>query len=248
MIYAQRNYLVVGGSGHLGQALCRHLLDGGGRVFATALRNAERLDPLREHFPDRFTVFPGVDVRDAAAVDALGVELRRRVDRLDGVIYTVGPFLQSPLSEVDAAQLTELLATNIVGGFSVARATFELLARRGGGARLIYFTCAGTEASRAWKYTAAYSIAKGGLAVLVKSLAGEWAPKGIAVNAIAPGVIASGDHVEAPLAYREDPVLAVPMGRLGSSVDILAAVDFLLSPGAAYVTGTILPVAGGFML
>jgi len=95
--------------------------------------------------------------------------------------------------------------------------------------------------------TAAYSASKGGIAQLAKSLSNEWAGRGIRVNAVAPGWVETEMTADLPPERRAEITARIPMGRWADPEEIAEAVAWLVSPAAAYVTGVILPVDGGYL-
>ena len=147
---------------------------------------------------------------------------------------------------LDVATFQRVVEVNLTGSMRLATACKPLLARRGGAivniASMLSFFGSGA--------SPAYSSSKGGVAQLTKSLAIAWAPDGIRVNAIAPGWIET--NLTGPL--RGDParsaaiVARTPLGRWGRPEDIGGAAVFLCSPAAAFVTGAVLPVDGGYAI
>ena len=177
---------------------------------------------------------------DAASIDRLAGGL----DRLDILVNAAGIIRRS--AEYDLETFAQVVDVNLTGTMRLCSACRPLLAERGGSivnvASMLSFFGAGL--------APAYSASKGGIAQLTKSLAIAWAAEGIRVNAIAPGWIAT------PLtqALQDDPARSeailsrTPMKRWGTPGDLAGSVIFLCSPAAAFVTGVVLPVDGGYLI
>jgi NAD(P)-dependent dehydrogenase (short-subunit alcohol dehydrogenase family) len=230
---AGRTALVTGGTSGIGAALSLGLAEAGAEVIAAGLRGAN------EPSHSRLTV-SSLDVTDPASVAALCGPL----DRLDIVVNAAGVIRRS--AEHDPEVFAAVLNVNLTGTMRVCAACRPKLAAAGGcvvnlASMLSFFGGA---------LVPAYSASKGGVAQLTKSLALAWAADGIRVNAVAPG------WIETPLTagLRADPardaaILArTPLGRWGRPEDLVGPVLFLCSPAAAFVTGIVLPVDGGYLI
>jgi len=232
--------LVTGGTGGIGGGIAQALRDAGARVLAIGLGEAE-IAAAADH-PD----FAGIETRglDVADGDAVA-SLVAGLDRLDILVNAAGMIVRAG-GEFDVATFQRVVEVNLTGSMRLATACKPLLARRGGAivniASMLSFFGSGA--------SPAYSSSKGGVAQLTKSLAIAWAPDGIRVNAIAPGWIET--NLTGPL--RGDParsaaiVARTPLGRWGRPEDIGGAAVFLCSPAAAFVTGAVLPVDGGYAI
>ena len=232
--------LVTGGTGGIGGAIARALRDAGAEVLATGLGAAEVASAGGD------ATFGGIqvhalDVADDRAVAALVAGL----DRLDILVNGAGMIVRAG-GEFEVETFQRVVEVNLTGAMRLATACRPLLAQRGGAivniASMLSFFGSGA--------APAYSASKGGIAQLTKSLAIAWAPDGIRVNAVAPGWIETA--LTGPL--REDParsaaiVARTPLGRWGRPEDVGGAVVFLCSEAAAFVTGVVLPVDGGYAI
>jgi NAD(P)-dependent dehydrogenase (short-subunit alcohol dehydrogenase family) len=224
-----QSVLVIGGTSGIGAGIAAAFRSAGAQVTATGATQAECTAP--DTIP--------LDVRDAAAITALLGGLTR----LDHLIYTAGVIRRG--AEHDPAVFAEVLDINLTGAMRAASAAKPLLAKAKGTLTLT----ASMHSFFAGPLIPGYSASKGGIAQLTKSLAIAWAPDGIRVNALAPGWIAT------PLtaALQQDPARAAPilertpLGRWGTPADLAGPALFLASPAAAFVTGIVLPVDGGYL-
>jgi 2-dehydro-3-deoxy-D-gluconate 5-dehydrogenase len=193
----------------------------------------------------RFWAMPA-DLSDRAAVSAL-IERVHALERpVDILVNNAGTIHRAPAAEHSLAAWDELLEVNLSAPFLLAQALGAGMAARGAGK--IIFT-ASLLSFQGGINVAAYTASKHAIAGLTKALANEWAPRGVNVNAVAPGYIAT-DNTEA---LRADPARSrailerIPAGRWGRADDIAGAVVFLASPASDYVNGTVLAVDGGWL-
>lgn len=234
-LLAGRVAIVTGGTTGIGAAIALALAELGAKVHAVGL-GAEAFAA-----PEGLSVTAReLDVTDAGAVDAL-VEA---CPRLDILVNCAGVIRRADEHRLDVFE--QVLAINLTGTMRTCTAARAKLAAHKGcivnTASMLSFFGGGL--------VPAYSASKGGVMQLTKSLALAYAQDGIRVNAVAPGWIAT------PLtqALQDDPARAgpilarTPLGRWGTPQDVAQAVCFLVSPAAAFMTGTILPVDGGYLV
>jgi NAD(P)-dependent dehydrogenase (short-subunit alcohol dehydrogenase family) len=221
--------LVIGGTSGIGEGIALAFRAAGATVTATGATPADCTAPGTTP----------LDVRDAGAVAAL----ISAFPRLDHLIYTAGVIRRG--DEHDPEIFAQVLEINLTGAMRAASAARPLLAAAKGTLTLT----ASMHSFFAGPLIPGYSASKGGIAQLTKSLAIAWAADGIRVNALAPGWIAT--PLTAALRAdpaRESPILArTPLGRWGTPADLAGPALFLASPAAAFVTGVIVPVDGGYM-
>ena len=238
--------LVTGASTGIGRAIALALARGGFDLAVTDLE-PERLADLARH-PDiagRRVVPLPLQLRSeesirqafARAVDGLG--------RVDLLVNNAGRALHKPAVEIAWSEWDEVMDANLKGGFFLST-TFaaRCLAERRAGAVV---NIASTHGLVGLADRSVYGISKGGIVQMTRMLAIEWAAHGIRVNAVAPGTVETPSRA----AGLADPVRRklvtsrIPLGRFGSAEEIAAAVCYLASPGAAFVTGHTLVVDGG---
>lgn len=242
--FAGRRALVTGGASGIGLATARLLREEGSAV--ALLDRAE--EALRRAAAELSAEAVIADVADPAAVSA-GVE--RAADALGGpvdvLVNAAGIYRIAPALDLRPEEWDEVLDVNLRGSFLVAREVARRLreARRGG-AVVNLSSIAGLIAD-AGEPAVHYEASKAGVLALTRQLAVEWAPFGIRVNAVCPGVIRTPmlrlmDDPEAGRGYLD---ARVPLRRLGEPEEVAAVVAFLASEEASYVTGAFLVVDGG---
>jgi 2-deoxy-D-gluconate 3-dehydrogenase len=186
------------------------------------------------------------DFTDQAAVDALGADLATRERAPDVLVNNAGTIRRQPAAEHGRALWDEVIQVNLSAQFTLTQAVARPMLARGSG-KIIFV--ASLLSFQGGINVPGYTAAKSGVAGLTRALANEWAARGVNVNAIAPGYVAT-DNTRA---LREDPDRArsilerIPAGRWGRPDDLGAATVFLCSAAADYVHGVVLPVDGGWL-
>jgi len=230
------------------------LVTGAARGIGLAISERLAAEGLRTVLLDR----DGAQVRMAAAAipGAVGVaadvtdegSVEVALDGLDAVprvlVNNAGIVRFGPLMDLGIDDFRAVADVNLVGTFATARAVARRMARSGGGAIVNITSMNGVAPG---PNAGAYGATKAGIALLTQQMAVEWGGFGIRVNCVAPGMINAGmsEPIFADAAARRARESRVPLGRLGTSGDIAAAVAFLVSDDAAYITGQNLLVDGG---
>jgi 3-oxoacyl-[acyl-carrier protein] reductase len=182
------------------------------------------------------------DVRHREAVDAAVAELGGcdAVVANAGVVDTIHRAESFPEEDWQKD-----IQTNLTGAFNVVRAAFEAL-REAGDGRVVVVSSASAETGLPGQV--AYTAAKAGLVGMARTLAAEWGRHGIRCNVVMPGLVATPKVVALPEPVREAMSAALPLGRIGEPAELAGTVAFLLSPAAAYITGAVIRVDGGYGL
>jgi 3-oxoacyl-[acyl-carrier protein] reductase len=241
--------LVTGGSRGIGRACCELLARARAKVVVNY--RVERpwaelvVQEIQESGGEAFALAADVCRRDES--EMLVDEAVDRFGKLDIVVNNAGIWKGSPIDEMSDGEWSEMLAVNLTGTFNVIRAAVPTMKERGFG-RIVNISS--TAGQRGEAMHSHYATTKGGIHSLTKSLAVELAPHGITVNCVAPGWTETDMTTEAlaPGPGREEILSSIPLGRAARPEEVAAAVVFLASEMASYVTGEILNVNGGNVL
>ena len=237
--------LVTGACGGIGRAIVAELAGAGAAVAACDLPAA-----LADGPPPGGRHAVGFDVRDAEMLAAGVQEAAGALGGLDAVVANAGVVDTIHRAERFPAEAwAGDVETNLTGAFLLARAAFpalEAAARAGGAPAIVFVSSASAELGLPGQV--AYTASKAGLVGLARTLAAEWGPRGIRVNVVMPGLIATPKVTALPAAMLATMTAAVPLGRVGAPEDVARTIAFLLGPGAAYVHGQVLRIDGGLGL
>jgi len=247
MRFADQIALVTGGSRGIGAATCRRLAREGARVHVGYREQREAAEAVVEGIRAAGGVASAVqlDVRDAASVDAAVEEVLRPARRLDVLVHCAGITRDGLLLAMDEAQWGDVLDTNAGGAYRVVKAAARAMLGRRSGAIVLLSSVAGQRPGRGH---ANYAASKGAVEAMTRALAVELAKKRIRVNAIAPGVIVTEMSARVREAAGPTILEEILLARFGDPEEIAAAIAFLASTDAAYVTGQVLAVDGGFKM
>lgn len=235
--------LVTGASGGIGGAIARALAAGGARVALSGTR-ADALETLRAELGGDHVVTP-CNLGDAAAVDALVGQAEAALGGLDILVANAGVTRDQLLLRMKDEDWETVQKVNLEAYFRLSRAAVKGMMRRRHG-RIIGITSVVGVMGNPGQTN--YAASKAGMIGFSKALAQEVASRGITVNCVAPGFIASAMTDGLPEAQKEALLGRIPAGRLGSGDDVASAVVYLSSGEAAYVTGQTLHVNGGMVM
>jgi len=240
-----RVVVITGGGGGLGGAMARGVASAGAAV-AVADVAAERAAAVAAEIvaAGGRGLGVGVDVTDPTGVARMVDEVTRALGPIDGLVNAAGITRRAPAAEFPLEDWHRILAINLTGTFLCCQAVGRgMLARRRG--KIV--NIASIAGRIGLPGTIAYSASKGGVVMVTRGLAVEWAPHDVQVNAIAPSWFqtALGNIIDREPEYRERAMRRVPAGRLGQPDELTGAAIFLLSDASRMVTGHILAVDGG---
>ena len=237
--------VVIGGAGGLGSAMARGLAEAGAAVAVAdvGVEPGQRVADEIVKAGGRALAVP-VDVSDSASVERMAALIEERLGPIDALVNSAGITHRSPAADFPEAQWHRVIAVNLTGVFHGCQIVGRrMLARRRG--RIV--NIASIAGQIGLTGTVAYAASKGGVVMLTRALAVEWAPHNVRVNAIAPSWFESniGDLIHREPGYAERAMRRVPAGRMGTPDELVGAALYLASDASTMVTGHVLAVDGG---
>jgi 3-oxoacyl-[acyl-carrier protein] reductase len=236
--------IVTGGSRGIGRAISVALAQAGAHVVVNYRSNEEAAkETLRriEEAGGKGEIL-GFDVADPESVDAAVKDAAKRHGHIDILVNNAGISVDQLLLRVSAKDLEMTWATNVNGAVYCAKAAIRPMMRNKWG-RIISLSSVVAESGNAGQV--AYAASKAALLGMTRTLAREYASRGITVNAVAPGFIETDMTADLPDTARQSIVDQTPIGRIGRPEEVAAAVVFLASEEASYITGQVVRVNGG---
>jgi gluconate 5-dehydrogenase len=241
--------LVTGGTGGMGTALCWGLSSLGAGI-GVADRNADKVaafvGELQAKGVDAFGAT--FDAMSAASTAAMVDAVAGHFGRLDILVNTVGGNTKEELADaVTEAGFDEVLRLNLTTAMFQSQAAARHMKAGGQGGKIVHVGSVRSLLALRNRGFSGYCAAKGGLAILCKQMAAEWAPSGINVNMISPTFVRTpqGESFLTDPAFKQGVIGRIPLGRIGETDDIVSAAAFLSSPASDFITGHNLFVDGG---
>jgi len=231
--------MVTGAARGLGLEMARALAARGARLALVDV-DGDAVGTAARELPGALALT--ADITREETVKAAVAAALARFGRVDAVVNAAGVLTIGAADTLDADAFRRCIDVNLTGAFLVSRTAAKAMDQ---GGRIVHIASVSSLVANL-EY-AAYASSKAALSQLVRVLAREWAPRGIAVNAIGPAMIETpmtAGHLDDP-EFRERALAAIPMGRFGRPDDLVAALVLLLAPGGAFITGQTIFVDGG---
>ena len=242
-----RTAVVVGATSGLGKAIALGLADGGADVVPTGRRVKLAAEVAHEiEARGRRSLVIAADVSDTSSIQELADTVVERFGKVDILVNAAGRTIRRPTLDVSDDEWDGIMDTNLTGMLRACRAFGRYMIERRYG-RIV--NIGSLTSVVALHEVAAYGASKAGVAALTKSLAVEWAPHGVCVNAILPGVFrtALNEGLLDGTERGRELLIRTPMRRFGQPEEVAGAAVFLASEAAGFVTGHLLAVDGGFL-
>ena len=239
----QRVAVVTGGLGGIGTAICRHLAQAGCRVIAADLDGPpERRAAFGEAMQGLDAETAVLDVSDFDACARFVANVEERHGTLDIVVNNAGITRDTTLRKMERVQWEAVIDVNLGSVFNLCRHAVDGMVTRGFG-RIVNLASVNGQTGQFGQTN--YSAAKAGMHGFTKALAQEVARKGVTVNTVSPGYLATKMVTAVPPDVLQQIVAGIPVGRLGQPAEIAALVSFIASEAAAFMTGSNVSMNGG---
>ncbi len=235
--------LVTGASGGIGSAIC-HALAGQGARLAVSGSNVEKLEAFRASLGSDHVAVP-CNLGDKDSVEALVPAALEKLGQIDILVNNAGVTRDNLTMRMKDEEWDEVIRINLEAAFRLMRAVSKPMMKARFGRIITITSVVGTTGNPG---QANYAASKGGLTAMTKAIAQEIASRNVTVNCVAPGFIATAMTETLPDAQKEALNARIPMGRMGEGGDIGAAVAYLASREAGYITGQTLHVNGGMAM
>lgn len=241
--------LVTGGNGGIGLGMARGMAEAGAAIMVAgrnAEKNAAAAAELQGLGAEAGSV--EVDVTDPASCEAMVAATKERFGRVDCLVNNAGTAIRKQPQDYDLAEWHTVLNTNLTSAFTCSQAVYPLMKEQGGGKIVMIGSMMSIFGA---SFSAPYASSKGGIVQLGKSLASSWAKDNIQVNTVLPGWIDTDLTIRAREqvdGLHQRVLDRTPAGRWGKPQDHAGIAVFLAGSGSDFVTGTSIPVDGGFSI
>lgn len=243
-----KNALVTGGTHGLGMAIATGLANAGATIIVNDV-SAEKLETAQKEYAENgIRMYPYIlDVTDEKAVESMIPQIEREVGPIHILVNNAGIIKRIPILEMKAEEFRQVLDVDLTGPFIMSKTVAKGMVERGGG-KIINMCSMMSELGR--NTVSAYAAAKGGLKMLTRNMATEWARYNIQANGIGPGYFATAQT--APIRvdghpFNEFIINRTPAGRWGDPEDLAGTAVFLASKASDFVNGVVVYVDGGIL-
>ena len=238
--------VVTGGNTGLGEAFAKALAEAGAEV-ALAARTRERSEAVAEEIPGGKGIAVDLDVTDPAQVDRALEEVIERLGTVDILVNNAGLCYHRPALEVPLEEWHDVFDVNVHGLWHCAQAVGKRMIQGSGGSIINIGSISGMIVNRP-QWQPAYNASKAAVHQLTKSLAAEWAPYNVRVNALAPGYVKTAMAPVDEPRFRRNWIEDAPMQRYATPDELGPSIVYLASDASSFMTGSILVVDGGYTL
>jgi 2-deoxy-D-gluconate 3-dehydrogenase len=241
--------IVTGGNGGIGLGMAGGLAEAGAAIAVVGrneAKSAAAVTGLKQRGAKAISV--AADVTDKSAVAAMVERVRRELGRIDILVNNAGINIRKPPQALDIEEWESVIKTNLTSAFMCSQAVYPAMKAAGGGKIINIGSMMSIFGA---SFAPAYAASKGGIVQFTRSCACAWAPDNIQANAVLPGWIDTDltKRARQEIDGLHDKVLArTPAARWGASADFAGIAVFLASPASDFVTGTAIPVDGGFSI
>lgn len=231
--------VVTGGAGDIGRAICSRLVADGARVWCLDIRSSSQLGHGIEYLE--------FDVNDAVAVAETAQRVKDSAGHVDILVTSVGIVENVPVADMEVETFDRVLAVNLRGVFLTCQAFGRLMLEQGEGRIVNIASMSGNAVVNTPQCQAAYNTSKAGVTALTKSMAVEWAPQGVRVNALSPGYVDT-DLLAQKRDQHEEWRRRTPLRRFATVDEVAGAVTYLAGDEAGFYQGAEFLMDGGYSL